>query len=218
MITIPIYIAALLCFSALSCFGQARSIKPESVDNKKANVRQQLANNELASLKSFLENRGIAPSKAGIQQYLQQIANPNFHSSPAAELIEQLGSNNYLERVAAEKSLMELSVIPEELLRREQQNSDLEKAFPRKKCPEEWRASSNEKRSELRSARLKSWRYRGLPKKSWRLPTNSRTQKALSLQRRTLSCLRYPRKTFLFFPLNCDPRPRQTYKTYLFVH
>ena len=82
---------------------------------------------EFAQLKEFLKRHDLAIDREIIGRYLR-LPDADVDPSVAEALIEQLGAKHYLDRVAAERSLMNLPVIPAELLRKAASDDDVERA------------------------------------------------------------------------------------------
>ncbi|MGF1583553.1 MAG: HEAT repeat domain-containing protein [Gemmataceae bacterium] len=84
--------------------------------------REQIRNEEIAALKTYLQSQRIIMSKEGLQKYLRQITEIGDRSV-AKKLIGQLGSPRYRVRAEAQQSLMKLKEIPLDLLREASKNS-----------------------------------------------------------------------------------------------
>ncbi|MEM8671258.1 MAG: fasciclin domain-containing protein [Planctomycetota bacterium] len=98
-----------------------------------ANWLEEKTAQELASLESSLKSQGISVDREGITVFLRQMTDRKTDPIVMRKLVDQLGSKYYAERVAAETSLMELPVIPTDLLREASRSSDFEQSSRAKK-------------------------------------------------------------------------------------
>lgn len=80
----------------------------------------------LAIYLETLKNNGVAPTPAGAVEYLRELRPSGKRQAQIAQLIRQLGHENYAQREAASGQLLRMPIIPTELLMGAAQGNDAE--------------------------------------------------------------------------------------------
>ena len=122
--------ALVLCIGASVSLAQEAGDRTDSTPATAKDIsRAEMRREELASLEAYLRSQGVPMTKDGIQAYLRALDDSKHDRADVKKLIQQLGSDRFSEREAAEQALLKLPAIPIELLQKAIKGSDPEVAF-----------------------------------------------------------------------------------------